>query len=324
MIEENPGEYDAIIDLGSDYFFSDLQNSASSLSSYFNLFEGIMSSIPYMIVAEHIPKANELLGWEMANPGNILSTKDSEIRFLQYKGYKNNNKEFYVEDLFADYYSAEGKSRIVMTNTPFYCSPDVEACKKTADHNLYNYEQSIVDNDVDLVISGFGEEYERTFPIFDSEIEEIPDKYEFDGVSKSPVYLTINGPKETLSSVTAKKTWTASLSSEMTFGILEVSNIGVKFTALNPSHEEIDYFHMTLAETTGPPEDSAMFRYVVYAILIICVLGFGYFIYNWIRCVMSKPPRDSDGESSDEDDIGMDYNKRSRKIVKQEMQHVLP
>lgn len=65
-----------------------------------------------------------------------------------------------------------------------------------------------------------------------------------------------------------------------------------------------------------------MFRYFVYAVLITWVLGFGYFIYNWIKCIMSRPPQESDGSSDDEDNIGEDV--RQRKRIQQELQHVLP
>ena len=69
-------------------------------------------------------------------------------------------------------------------------------------------------------------------------------------------------------------------------------------------------------------EPSEMFKYLIYGILIICVLGFVYFIINWIRCVMSRP-KDLD-DSSDDDEEVYDPNKRNSNMKKMEMKNVLP
>jgi len=72
-----------------------------------------------------------------------------------------------------------------------------------------------------------------------------------------------------------------------------------------------------LEETDANDTDSPMFRYLIYGILIIWLLGFVYFIYNWIKCVMSRPKDLED--SSDEDE---EYNKGNEKRM--EMKNVLP
>lgn len=74
-------------------------------------------------------------------------------------------------------------------------------------------------------------------------------------------------------------------------------------------------------ETENDDEPSEMFKYVIYGILIICVLGFAYFIINWIRCVMSRP-KDLD-DSSDDEEV-YDPSKRSQNMKKMEMKNVLP
>ena len=66
-------------------------------------------------------------------------------------------------------------------------------------------------------------------------------------------------------------------------------------------------------------KDSPMFRYVIYAILILCVLGFMYFVYNWLKCVLSRPKELED--SSDEEDEYVDNNRKNREM---EMKNVLP
>ena len=69
-------------------------------------------------------------------------------------------------------------------------------------------------------------------------------------------------------------------------------------------------------------EPSEMFKYVIYGILIICVLGFVYFIINWIRCVMSRP-KDLDDSSEDDEEV-YDPSKRNSNMKKMEMKNVLP
>lgn len=66
-------------------------------------------------------------------------------------------------------------------------------------------------------------------------------------------------------------------------------------------------------------EVSPMFKYIIYAILIICVLGFVYFIYNWIKCFLSRP-QDVE-EDSEEDDESYDPSKAKQKQM--EMKHVI-
>lgn len=73
---------------------------------------------------------------------------------------------------------------------------------------------------------------------------------------------------------------------------------------------------------TSEDEPSEMFKYVIYGILIICVLGFVYFIINWIRCVMSRP-KDLDDSSEDDEEV-YDPSKRSQNIKKMEMRNVIP
>jgi hypothetical protein len=68
-------------------------------------------------------------------------------------------------------------------------------------------------------------------------------------------------------------------------------------------------------------EPSTMFKYLIYLILIICVIGFAYFIINWIRCVMSRP---KDLEDSEEDDDEEVYDPSGKRAKQMEMQNVLP
>lgn len=249
-IKANPGEYDAIIDFGSVYLFTELQNNPNPevLQSYFKNFDEILKYIPYSLVADNIPEAQKLLGWHKSKNGNVLNNENVEIRYLQteLKGHKN---VYEAEDLFPDYESANGRARIVFANTPFYCSVDNTEWNKMAENNRFNFEQAIVDNDVDLVISGFGEEYERTLPLYEGIYENLLNTNQFEEETGMPVYITLNGPNSNEKSLAKKKTFSVMKSSKMSYGILEInSQDSIVYTQYSTNKTEIDKFTMTLVE----------------------------------------------------------------------------
>lgn len=319
-MKTNPKDYDAIIDFGSPYLFTKLQETSttSSLDSYFNLFAGITKYIPYSLVASDIQNAESNLGWTKGW-NSFINTNTTQIRLLQTVSSKADPKS---DKVFSEYGSAQNRTRIVFTNTPFYCSSQSTECTNKADENRNAYEKSIIENDVDLVISGFGSEYERTYPLSEGNFEKIPNRVEFEEKLSMPVYITLNGPRGDLKTLTKKKDHSVELSSEPTFGILELdSNEQISFTQFSADHNEIDHFTMIIVEKETE-EESKFFVYMIYGVLITCILGFGYFIYNWIRCIMSKPPREDDDDSSDSDEYT--GHMRHRKAGKQELQNVLP
>ena len=60
--------------------------------------------------------------------------------------------------------------------------------------------------------------------------------------------------------------------------------------------------HIDLREETGDEEVDPIMRYLVIGILILCILGFLFFIINWIRCFLSRPKHQDDENSSDSED----------------------
>jgi len=322
LVRNSPQEYDGIIDFGSEYLFDLISEDASDdkYNEYFQRFEAISKYIPYSLVAEEYTASGRTPSDE--EWGTFLNTNHVQIRYLQTEGMKADPKVASAEDLFENYESANGRSRILFTNSPFYCSSKDSVCSKSGDNNRYKYEQAIVENDVDLIISGFGSEYERTYPVFEGTTTNIDDSADFEQEISYPVYITLNGPKGTHGSLTQKQPISLELSSEPSFGILEIkSNTSISFTQYSVDQDQVDHFNMIVIEKDNF-ENSTTFRYMIYAILISCILGFGYFIYNWIRCFLSKPARDDDSDSSDEEQYS--GNMRQRRAVKQEMQQVLP
>lgn len=249
-IKANPGEYDAIIDFGSVYLFTELQNNPNPevLQSYFKNFDGILKYIPYSLVADNIPEAQKLLGWAKNKNGNVLNNDNVEIRYLQTE-LTSHKKAYEAEDLFPMYESANGRARIVFANTPFYCSVDNTECNKMADSNRASFEQAIIYNDVDLVVSGFGEEYERTLPMYEGIYENLLNTSQFVEEAGMPVYITLNGPNSNEKSLANKKTFSVIKSSQMSYGVLEINSLdSIVYTQYSTNKTEIDRFTMALVE----------------------------------------------------------------------------
>lgn len=168
--------------------------------------------------------------------------------------------------------------------------------------------------------------YYRTLPMFMGMLENIPNKVDFDQVPGYAVYITINGPYGKPSDLKHAKENIIESSPDATFGVLTVTNTDwIQYNQYYIDSDNVvsegDHFTMVMVDQEDQ-EDDSFFRLVIYGVLITCVLGFGYFIYNWVKCILSRPPKEEDDSDSDEES----YNgsSRHRKIVKQEMQHVLP
>ena len=87
-----------------------------------------------------------------------------------------------------------------------------------------------------------------------------------------------------------------------TFIVLEVSqNNMVSYKLFDSKLNTLN--EIELKEETGDEEVDPVMRYLVIGILILCILGFLFFIINWIRCFLSRPRSHEDEEnSSDSED----------------------
>lgn len=87
-----------------------------------------------------------------------------------------------------------------------------------------------------------------------------------------------------------------------TFGILEVREGKlVSFSFFDSDLRVLN--EIELKQETEDEEVDPIMRYLVIGILILCILGFLFFIINWIRCFLSRPRSHEDDEnSSDSED----------------------
>jgi hypothetical protein len=260
------GDFDAVIDLGGSHFdqiAKDEQKQA--LDEYFTLFEGISDYVPYAIVSDYFNYADDILGWS-TNKLSFIHTKSSQILMVDTQKSASQGKVT-TEELFSKYDSSQGRMRIILTSSPFYCSNELVVCSKVGKNNIDNYENAFIENDVDLVISGSGYEYERSFPVSEGKSQNIENKSKFSEVASKPVYITINGAYGRDGTSTMSKEFSAKLSSKQSYGILEIkTNSTVIYTQYTKNHDSIDHFQMEIVEKDYG--DSTMFRYLIYGILI--------------------------------------------------------
>ena len=207
------------------------------------MFEGITKYIPYSLVAPNALDSRNVFGVPKEKY-SFLNTYSTQIRYLQNENAANAHNET-NEKLFTDWEYARDRSRIIFTNTPFYCSANNDTCQGNSNTNRKNYEDTIVENDVVLVISGFGPDYERTFPVQNQQFERVDNEYNFASVKSKPTYITINGPVE--GDGVSQKPWITHKSPEPSFGVLKIeSNTEIVYEELNSKYGSVDYFKLKL------------------------------------------------------------------------------
>lgn len=234
------------------------------IDEYFTMFEGLTSHVPLVLVGDNFEYADDVLGWR-EGMGRFLHTKDAQILMLDTQ--RNQKGKVEAEELFGEYDSSKGRVRIVLSSSPFYCSNELVVCTKVGKSNIDNYENAFIENDVDLVISGSGYEYERSFPVSEGQSQNIENKSKFSEVISKPVYITVNGAMGRDETFTKNKDFSAQLSPRESYGVLELkNNKTVVYTQYTIGHDAIDHFEMEIVEKEYG--DTTMFRYLIYGILI--------------------------------------------------------
>lgn len=174
------------------------------------------------------------------------------------------------------------------------------------------------------MISGFGSEYERTFPIFEGISMNVGNKNMFEESLAMPVYITLNGVKGDHATLTSKRGWVAELSPEQSFGVLELDMTStIKYRQYSADHHILDQFSMTIVDKENFDDIDPMFKYMIYCILVSCVVGFGFFIFNWVRCIIGKPEISRDSDSSDSEDND-EVQLKQRRRINREIESALP
>ena len=263
---------------------------------------------------------NQFFNYQVSQ-NSFLNSSLVQIKYLS--GDVSSASQAQTKELvFEEPKSSNPKIRIVFANSPFYCSKQSEQWQSNADHLRYQYEKQFSDQNVQLILSGQGDgEYERTLPVFEGISENIDSINNFEESLSMPVYITSNGAQGSHSTMTTKKAWTAAHSSEPSFGVLEIkSEFEIKYIQYSDNHEIIDHFILNIiVENEG---DNTVITYVVYGILITWILGFGFFIYNWIKCFLSRPSKE-ESDSSDSEEETVSHRQRKR-IPKEEIELALP
>lgn len=246
FVKKDPKCWDVIVDLGGQYFFNLIKNNASSadFNQYFGIFQNITRYIPYSVVVNDISILKGTIGVE--NKKNIFfNTYSAQIRYLQNEKITKENTKI-GEELFTQCENELVTSRIVLTNTPFYCSSNEDSCMSLAKQNRDNYLTVFVKNRVELVISGFGEAYERSYPmLINGSHTNTNDSSTFEAKNGTVVYITLNGPRE--SRIMNKEKYVIKSSHRQSFGLLDFDNqYEIFYQELGIDGERIDQIRIKL------------------------------------------------------------------------------
>lgn len=139
----------------------------------------------------------------------------------------------------------------------------------TADDNRMTYESQINKMEVDLVVSAFGERYERSYPIYEGVHTPLDNSMEFEQVIDTAVYITLNGPKKGSDLLFTKSPSIVVSSPLPSFGVLDISSKSMlSYTQYSIEHEIIDVFKMEIIDKAQALE-TAYFKRIIYGILLV-------------------------------------------------------
>jgi hypothetical protein len=299
VLKHSP-QIDAIIDLGSEYIFDLLRNKAEveKLHDYFGLFENATKNIPYKLAVRDIPESLKSLGIDNEV---MLTTKNAQIRFFQ------NYDEEDEDELFPQW--DHEFTKILFSNKV------LDKTESQNGINVYHLNEIFSDQiskiGVSMVITGSNTDYSRDFPALDGSRDKNKELHVFEYKGDYTTYININGSNENHAKSNVDVN-TASNSGIPSFGVLTINQDSLKFELITEGHIQMDYVTIKLEDNNEDSEGgkinfnndlvSPMFRYMVYLFLMIWIIGFSFFIINWIRWMFQKPPSDggSDGNSDEE------------------------
>lgn len=96
-----------------------------------------------------------------------------------------------------------------------------------------------------MVVSGFGHQYERTYPINNGKYNKTSNDYNFDTIEGRVVYITLNGPRKGDNNST--KEWMFTSSPKPSFGLLDLeSRSELSYQQLNMDGGILDHFTINL------------------------------------------------------------------------------
>ena len=252
------------------------------LSQYYGKFESITKNVPYINIMSESENLPSLESLDMQN-----TESKSDLQLFCIKNFNETIDRLKgIESNF---------------NVPFHWSHENGHCQLFIDEKDPAYNSILKHSNVYLIISAFGKVYERSYPKIDSNHVKFDYKNEFDQQPGMPVYITLNGVSEIEEQFITKKDFNAISSGESSYGILQINDYeNITYQQLSHDEDSIDLFRMKIIDFEEQ-QDEDFFIYVIYAILAGCILGMVYFVYNWIRCIMSRPPELDDDSSSDEE-----------------------
>ncbi|CDW81089.1 UNKNOWN [Stylonychia lemnae] len=136
---------------------------------------------------------------------------------------------------------------IMILDRPIYCSSLNDACTSDAMVIKNAYLEFINKGQLDLIISGRGEYYERTFPKYEFKHTESEDPTKFIN-PEYPIYININGPKIASKSdewTFQKQQWSAFIRKIRTFGQLTITagllnKVELTYNQYNDNGTEVD------------------------------------------------------------------------------------
>eukprot|EP00347_Sterkiella_histriomuscorum_P002510 403367871 len=127
---------------------------------------------------------------------------------------------------------------LMITDRPIYCSGLSDICTSQALLLKGQYQDYINKGQVDLVISGNSEQYERTYPKFEYKNQDQSDPTYIQN-AKYPVYVNINGPRSIQSLDEwglQKQQWSAMLRKQASYGMIQIA----PFQAYQLSYSQFD------------------------------------------------------------------------------------